>query len=820
MISHHLVSIILSLLLVGLSTVARSFPVPTNSSSSLSVIVKPARMAVMAFRADGTNEESRALAQLCEESLVAGLSRIPDLELVEREQIEKVLEELALSGSGSADDVLKTGELLGANLMIVGRIGLGYANRRVEVIILEVATGNPLAALGADWREPYDSSVQKLVDGVVKILPELLQARRRDAGKPAAAILNVKNISRLKRLDFLEPAIRGVLEEAVAGTKRYRLLRREHVEVARTETELSFGGWTRLSDTVLAERADITLIAELEEQYKPGLTFQETPLVISVTCKYRDGRQTKWQVSGQAGDLRNVLRQLMNKVRTGLSANPLTPLDSFQSQSLEALDLFKQAVGEKSWDLLLTAETAPVSTGIGNDPAFLQCYYGHTQVDESRKIALLEQALYLDPSLMIARFFLGYSLWRTSFGMADKDQAMKINRRAARELDIFLELGPRGEFREVAYHDLIICYAQLGEWPRAVQLLKRYMTEAPKKHMSDHLHGWGFIYYANVLHDDEKTIQWEQFLNEIYGKEHLKYNVGCPFLSLAEYFLHENKPEKALGWYERAVKEHGCGLDSRTGSVNGDQLLENIYSAMGRTNEAYAVAEKRKGREKREIEGSERSQRFAPRQMTNVVPVLPELPAELQAKIRSLDAEQKIRAVGFHTSGTYVFTVSGRNIAGYGGVSAWAEDTYETSRLLYWPGAGAGVTELNMRHERISPRITVILPFGEHVWFGTHEGLARYHPKKGTWNWYSAEHGLPVRKILCGAQIGGEFWFGGPKIVFSFNPKTEQFRAYLPDMELEGDFLWIEPSSSGVGVYNRWAHFVIDPISGKWHDIH
>ncbi|MBU4366515.1 MAG: hypothetical protein KKF10_05230, partial [Verrucomicrobia bacterium] len=204
------------------------------------------------------------------------------------------------------------------------------------------------------------------------------------------------------------------------------------------------------------------------------------------------------------------------------------------------------------------------------------------------------------------------------------------------------------------------------------------------------------------------------------------------------------------------------------------------------------------------------------------VPILPDLPEELTGKIRALDTEQKIRAVGFHTSGTYVFTVSGRILHGYGGVDAWVQNTYETNRLLYWPGNGNDVVELNMQKNKVKPRITVILPWGEHVWFGSHEGLARYHPKTGTWKWYGAEWGLPTSNIFCGIQIGDTFWMAGSQCAFSFDPKTEQFRAYLPDVPLASDFLdflWIEPSPAGVAVYNRCAHFVIEPVSGQWHEI-
>ena len=778
---------------------------------------KPVRLAVMEFQTEEGNVEFPALARLCENILLDKMGSLSGLELVEREQIGKIIDELALSAGGSGTNILHMGEMLGADLLAIGNIGTGYSKPRVELMLIEVATGNSLASFGKDLSEPCEISIQALAEDVAKTLPGLVQALWRDNAKPAVAILDVRNISRIRRLDYLEPTIRGVLEEAVSNTRRYRLLRREHVAVARNETELSFSGLTKISDSVFAAKADIALACELEELCLPGQAFQETQLNIGVSCKYRDGRQTKIQVSGKGGDIQGLLKSLMQKITMELGAESMLSAGIDETRVLEALNLFQMAVGEQCWSMLTTAANAPVSDGRGNCPEFLEAF-NRDRGDTRRVVSMLERALYLDPGLVIARFFLGLSLWRLSAETPDKIEKRKLINRAAREYEIFLEHGPRGQFRLIAYHDLICMYGSVHEWPRMMQVLESLLAEPPRKKMYDQLHGWGYIYYGNVLHDDEKMKKWTEFINKIYGKEHLQYNVGCPYLELAAYFLREKKPEKALAWYEHAGREHGCGLTSWCRGAYGYEILESIYKALGMTNQGSVIADIRHARENKEMEESMRSWRNGPRQMTNVVPLLPELNAELKNAIRALDEEHSIRAMGFHSGGTYVFTVSGRCMEGYSDGAGWAKDRYETNRLLYWPGAGRRIVELSTPDLTASPRITCILPYGDYIYFGAHEGLARYHPRTGRWKWYSEKEGLPERKILCGVSAGDELWFGGLETVFSFNPTNEIFRTYLPDVDPNSGFLWIESMPDGISVYNLWSHYFIDRITGKWSD--
>ncbi len=89
----------------------------------------------------------------------------------------------------------------------------------------------------------------------------------------------------------------------------------------------------------------------------------------------------------------------------------------------------------------------------------------------------------------------------------------------------------------------------------------------------------------------------------------------------------------------------------------------------------------------------------------------------------------------------------------------------------------------------------------------------------GAWKWYRPEEGLPATAILCGTRRSRELWMGGEQCVFSLDPDTGHFRAYLPDVDLCGKVLLLEPGPTGLIAYTRNARYEVDPKSGHWRTL-
>ncbi|UCD85101.1 MAG: hypothetical protein JSU92_02620 [Deltaproteobacteria bacterium] len=110
------------------------------------------RIAVVRFTNLGPTASEKQLGQIVAELMTTSLARKPQFLLVEREQIEKVLDELKLSllGLTEADNAEKVGKLLNARAIITGSVSEVGEVYSVNARQVDVATGEVI--LTADVR--------------------------------------------------------------------------------------------------------------------------------------------------------------------------------------------------------------------------------------------------------------------------------------------------------------------------------------------------------------------------------------------------------------------------------------------------------------------------------------------------------------------------------------------------------------------------------------------------------------------------------------------------------------------------------------------
>lgn len=94
-------------------------------------------------------EKHASLSQGLAEIMVTELSKIQSLQLVERQKIKSLIEEMQLSQSGiiSEDTGIQVGKLLGSQFLVFGSYMISFNDKiRVDIRIVEVETGVTIKA--------------------------------------------------------------------------------------------------------------------------------------------------------------------------------------------------------------------------------------------------------------------------------------------------------------------------------------------------------------------------------------------------------------------------------------------------------------------------------------------------------------------------------------------------------------------------------------------------------------------------------------------------------------------------------------------------
>jgi TolB-like protein len=210
-------------------------------------------VAVLDFGAD--RKELAATAQAVTELLLAGLSSAPDLILVERARLDEVLSEIefGISGTVSPGSAAQIGHLVGAKVLVTGRISRTGDDLVVVARMIGTETGRVYAdsaTLAAD--EPVGKLAAMLLERVSKRLTNARETLVAALEEPEDRLQNLARLVRGKTL----PTVSISIPERHAG--------RAGSDPA-AETELAFvlnSLGFRLLDPESAVRADIQITGE------------------------------------------------------------------------------------------------------------------------------------------------------------------------------------------------------------------------------------------------------------------------------------------------------------------------------------------------------------------------------------------------------------------------------------------------------------------------------------------------------------------------------------------------------------------------------
>ncbi|MDZ7265553.1 MAG: CsgG/HfaB family protein, partial [candidate division KSB1 bacterium] len=130
-------------------------------------------------------EKYAALSSGLAEIMITELSKVQSLQLVERQKINAIIQEMQLSQSGLISEAagVQVGKLLGAHYLVFGSYMVSFGEKiRIDLRIVEVETGVTIKAEEVtDKVSKVFDSIKKLNEKITKDLNVKLTASEKDA---------------------------------------------------------------------------------------------------------------------------------------------------------------------------------------------------------------------------------------------------------------------------------------------------------------------------------------------------------------------------------------------------------------------------------------------------------------------------------------------------------------------------------------------------------------------------------------------------------------------------------------------------------------
>lgn len=180
-----------------IDTIGVALGVDTSAKRELSklLIGKPKELsiAIMPFENNSLSDKLDSLGQWLADVLITDLSHVQGLNIIERENIDKVLNEMKLGMAGLVEKkkAIKIGKMLGAELMVLGTFMEMADNLRTDVHLVDVDTGVLITArqVTAKTRDFYN-----LERELVNMLIETFNVKLNSAEKERMARVHIKSL--------------------------------------------------------------------------------------------------------------------------------------------------------------------------------------------------------------------------------------------------------------------------------------------------------------------------------------------------------------------------------------------------------------------------------------------------------------------------------------------------------------------------------------------------------------------------------------------------------------------------------------------------
>jgi len=359
------------------------------------------------------------------------LDATPGVQVLDRDYVQKLLDEHRLSITGVVRQPIKQGGMLGAKYLLYMEQQQNATAQTTVLLCIEVGSGNIVwERIVAPDSTDEAKTIEKLASELADDLRAALVAQTQLQSRNSATVLAVTNRSQSDRLGFLENSLQGMLE-FLLESRGYRVLRRRNSRLLAKETTLGISGMVRPDAAALAEAADLVLTVSFAESPSLDVAFERTPIRLTLTATAKGGASREHQFVFMLSDMKDLPHKLREAIPSEAKAD--SNADQDFHRRMEAIRLM---TGLKNLE-----HAAPLERHL-------------------RQVETVRRVIYLDPSARDAYYYLGISLDAQSRGANGKkwsDQP-KLYRDAAEAFEQYLSFDPsdsdriRQAFRSLIFH--------------------------------------------------------------------------------------------------------------------------------------------------------------------------------------------------------------------------------------------------------------------------------------------------------------------------------------------------------------------------------
>jgi tetratricopeptide (TPR) repeat protein len=330
------------------------------------------------------------------------LSDAPGLDMVERQSLDKALQELSLSLSGlvRAKDAIRVGKLVKADWFLLGTQAKIAGTNSIVLRMVDARTGI-LRDAGVIPIAPSPVQLAKDIAGFAR------QARQ-DAITPKSrvylAIGAFEDLSANNRLADFAPQLRGYLVSAYRGDGRVTLLEREYADTLLQELELDLAGFTDDSSSGPPQpmQSAFWLVDGCYQSYQTG----DREIEVTLEVHRMFGRSQQQVVHGASGE------PVDHQIKTAI--------DSVLDQNSGAV--FPTRLSEVRAQIHKGGEMAQLGNLVGNyyNPDMTAQEAAKLRRNADEAIRAFETALLLDPTNREAKMYLAACLRKQVIGKPDQ----------------------------------------------------------------------------------------------------------------------------------------------------------------------------------------------------------------------------------------------------------------------------------------------------------------------------------------------------------------------------------------------------------------
>jgi hypothetical protein len=233
------------------------------------------RIAILPFRPEEPTLKLKKEGESIADYLQGKLNDFPNVEWVDRENLDQLLSEAELEfTSSNGQGSVELGRLLKADVLLHGQIGpldipsQYHGSEQVTLEVIDLTNADVLAYDKIEWKQlgSLDGTrLDQIASAARKLLAKALVKRQRQAHHLTLAPVFFTNSSTSTRLDLWESNSISILQNAADSFPNIKILRFPGTEHARQEQSLALLGLTATDPLAWQKTAQIYLWGSYHE---------------------------------------------------------------------------------------------------------------------------------------------------------------------------------------------------------------------------------------------------------------------------------------------------------------------------------------------------------------------------------------------------------------------------------------------------------------------------------------------------------------------------------------------------------------------------